>query len=65
MTDDELAREAYGQIVKAKIHTYEAKKLLGKMLHDEQRIALVDGMQKVYDDLDVVVERIKRKVPIP
>ena len=65
MADEQLARQAYSCIVDAKVATYKAKQLLAQMVHQEQRAALVTGIERAYDDLDAVVEQIKRKVQIP
>lgn len=64
-TMDELCcKQAYQFIVLAKQNMYKAKKELDGMVLAEQRELLLQAVQTVYDSMDVVVERIRRKVQV-
>lgn len=64
VSDEQLCRQAYSELVQAKRYAYRAKQLLEGVKHQEQRCSLLTGMEQVYQQMDIVVEHIKRQVQI-
>jgi len=62
--DERTSKEVYGHIVVAKQNVYRAKNSVEAMVHVEQRTILLADIEQAYQQLDVIVERIKRRVQI-